>query len=356
MPGAGGFGILLILFFLIISGAILDLYYTYEDPETGERLDFIAALHAVFSLLVFETPLPLPNSWITRLVFFAVPISGILVLGQGLVRLGSSLLSKDLWDQAMASTYKHHTIVCGLGRVGLKVTRWILDLNEEVVIIESDRNNTFIEEVRSWGVPVVIADARRSGVLESVNIKGAESIIPCTSDDLTNLSIALEARRLVPGLKVVLRMFDPHIAENVKHGFDIRTTFSIPDISAPAFAAAATRAPLDHAIAFGDGEERSLLTITKFTLVPESMLVGYTVRQLEVEFDVAIIAHRHDGKFMLHPHDEAVLCAGDRFVASASIAALNKLASLTPPTREYERYLQGRWPLERVRQGDGNGR
>jgi Trk K+ transport system NAD-binding subunit len=345
MPGAGGFGTLLLLFAIIVSCSILDLYLTYENPQTGDRLDFVAAVYAVFALLVFETPLDLPASWITRLVFFAVPISGILVLGQGLVRLGSSLLDKNTWDQAMASTYKDHAIVCGLGRVGLKVTRWLLDLNEEVVVIESNPNGSYIAEVRDWGVPVVIADARRANVLESVNIKEAEAIVPCTSDDLTNLGIALEARRLVPKLKVVLRLFDAHIAENIRHGFDIRTTFSIPDISAPTFAAAATRAPLDHAITFGDGEEQSLLTITKFTLIPESSLVGYTVRQLEDEFDVAVIAHRHEGKFMLHPRDDAILCAGDRFVASASIPALNQLARYTPPTREYERYLQGRWPL-----------
>jgi Trk K+ transport system NAD-binding subunit len=246
----------------------------------------------------------------------------------------------------MASTYKHHAIVCGLGKVGLRVTRWILDLNEEVVVIESEPNNPFLEEVRSWGVPVVIADARRSAVLETVNVKEAESIIPCTSDDLTNLSIALEARRLVPGIKVVLRMFDPHIAQNIRHGFDIHTAFSIPDISAPAFAAAATRAPLDYAFAYGEGPERGLLTITKFTLVPESILVGYTVGQLEDEFEVAIIAQRRAGKFMLHPRDDAVLEAGDRFVASAAIGALNKLASFTPPTRAYDRYLQGRWPIK----------
>jgi Trk K+ transport system NAD-binding subunit len=246
----------------------------------------------------------------------------------------------------MASTYKHHSIVCGLGKVGLKVTRWILDLNEEVVVIESTENNPFIDEVRSWGVPVVIADARRAGVLEAVNIKEAESIVPCTSDDLTNLSIALEARRLVPGIKVVLRMFDPHIAQNIRHGFDIHTAFSIRDISAPAFAAAATRAPLDYAFAYGEGPDRGLLTVTKFTLVPESLLVGYTIGQLEDEFEVAIIAQRRAGKFMLHPRDDAVLQAGDRFVASASIAALNKLASFTPPTREYDRYLKGRWPIK----------
>ena len=346
MPGSRGFGILLLVFAIILVASVIDLYLNYVDPETGKTLDSVGALYAVFALLVFETPLPLPDFWLTRLVFFAIPIAGILVLGQGLLRVGSSLLNKDLWDKAMAATYKDHTIVCGLGKVGVKVTRWILDLDEEAVVIESTKDNPFIEEVRSWGVPVIIADARRVEVLEGVNIQDAESIVPCTSDDLTNLSIALEARRMVPGLKVVLRMFDLRMAENVRDGFDIHTVFSIPDISAPAFAAAATRAPLDHAFAFGEGEDQGILTITTFTLVPESTLVGYAVGDLEDEFEVAIIAKQRNGEFMLHPHDDVILSAGDRFVASASIPALNTLASLTPPTREYSRYLKGRWPIK----------
>lgn len=346
MPGSQGFGLLLIVFFSIVVLSVIDLRQNYIHPETNQRLDTFAAVYAVFALLVFETPLPLPASWITRLVFFAVPISGILVVGQGLVRLGSVFLNKDIWSSAMASTYAEHTIVCGLGKVSLRVVRWILDLNEEVVVVDNRRDNPYLEQVRDWGVPVVIGDARRSEVLEQVGIRVAESIVSGTNDDLTNLSIALRARRLAPNIKVVLRMFDTDMAENVRLGFDIHTAFSIPEIAAPTFAAAATKAPLDHAITYHDGGETGLLTITKFVLVPESPLVGFTVGRLEDEFDVAVIAHRQKGKFTLHPSDEATLLADDRFIVSASIPALNQIARFTPPLREIERYQQGRWPIE----------
>lgn len=349
MPGSGGFGVLLIIFALIIVFGILDLKLNYVNPDTGKRLDTIAAVYAVFALLVFETPFPLPDSWITRIVFFAVPISGVLVLGRGLLRLGSSILDVNMWNRAMASTYKDHIIVCGLGKVSARVVRWILDLNEEVVVIDNRPDNPFLDEVRSWGVPVIIADARRPEILREAGIQEAESIVPCTNDDLTNLSVALEARRLRPSIKVVLRMFDNRMAANLESGFDIHTAFSIPELSAPAFAAAATRAPLDYAFAFGEGKARNLLTITKFTLVEDSILVGYTVGKLEEEFDVAVIAHRKDGKFILHPRDDTVLCVGDRFVLSATIEALNQIASLTPPTRDVDLYQQGRWPIKTIK-------
>ena len=100
---------------------------------------------------------------------------------------------------------------------------------------------------------MIIADARHPEVLKDAGIDSAESIVPCTNDDLVNLSIALEARRLVPGIKVVLRMLDVEMAANVRSGFGIHTAFSIPELSAPAFAAAATKAPLDYAFSFGEG-------------------------------------------------------------------------------------------------------
>jgi voltage-gated potassium channel len=214
-------------------------------------------------------------------------------------------------------------------------------MDEEVVVIESNPTNLYIDEMRHWGVPVIVGDASRPEILQDAAIEYAESIVPCTNDDLINLRIALEARRLVPNIKVVLRMFDVQMAENVRTGFNIHTAFSIPELSAPAFAAAATRAPLDYAFAYGDEAERSLLTITKFTMIEESVLNGYTVERLEEEFSVAVIAYRHQGKFQLHPPNDTVLSAGDRFVLSASIDALKQISQLTPPTREMDRYEKG---------------
>ena len=353
MPGATGFGTLLIIFLAVVVSGVIDLKLNYVHPETGRPLSIVAAIYAVFALLVFETPLPLPESWVTQIVFFAVPISGLLLVGQGLLRVGSTLINVDLWNRAMASTYKDHIIVCGLGKVGFRVVRWVLDLGEEAVVIEKDGDNPFLEEVRSWGVPVIIADTRRPDVLKDAGILEAESIVPCTSDDLINLSTALEARRMRPGIKVVLRMFDNRMAANIETGFDIHTAFSIPDLSAPAFAAAATRAPLDYAFTFEDGTEKSLLTITKFILVEGSVLEGYTIAQLEAEFDVAVIAHRGDGKFTLHPPGDVVLSVGDRFVLSAPISELNQLARLTPPLRDLDLFQQGRWPIK-LRDGERN--
>jgi Trk K+ transport system NAD-binding subunit len=282
-------------------------------------------------LLQFETPLPLPESERTRLIFFLVPVAGVFVLGQGVVGLGRALFDREAWSRAMAETTKRHVVVCGLGQVSIAAIEWLRALGEEVVVVELNSENQLVESARSLGAIVVIGDATRAGTLESAGILKAESIVPCTNSDLVNLEIALEARRLVPDIKIVLRMINSRMAQNVRVGFNIPTALSIAEICAPAFAAAATRAPLDHAFSFGEGANRRLFTITKFTMNAESSVAGIAVGELENHFDVAVIARQKRGAIELHPHDSEKLEPGDTFVVSASLQALEKLAKVVPP-------------------------
>ncbi len=65
--------------------------------------------------------------------------------------------------------------------------------------------------------------------------------LPATDDQLANLEIALDAREINPGIKVVMRMFDVEFARKVEKGFGIHTAFSCSALTAPIFAAAAMR-------------------------------------------------------------------------------------------------------------------
>lgn len=342
MPGSRGFGVLLAIFLTVMAGSVWLMYAGYVNPEDGRSLRPAEAMFAVYSMLTFESVYPLPREWYTAALYFVIPLMGLLVLGHGLVRLGRVLFDREAWEVAMASIYQDHVIVCGLGKVGFRVIRWLRRLGEPVVGIDPAKETRFISEVRRLKVPVVTEDARLSETLIHTGVEAASAIVPCADDDLTNLDIALEARRLNPKIKVVLRLFDDRLAQNIKHGFDIHTAFSTSALSAPAFAAAATRAPVDHAFSFSnvDDENLPLLTISKFTVVPESRLVGRSLEQLEEEFDVAVLLHRHEDKVDVHPSGDAVLAAGDGFVVSAEIEVMTRLAALTPPTKELRRRCQ----------------
>jgi hypothetical protein len=59
---------------------------------------------------------------------------------------------------------------------------------------------------------------------------------------------------------------------------------------------------------------------------------------------VQVLAHRRE-RFDQHPPPDVVLQSGDGFVVSAGPEALDRIACLTPPSRELGRYRQGRWVL-----------
>ena len=334
LPASKGFGTLLVGFAAFCAGSAWALKAGYVNPGDGARLTWVEAGYAVFELLAFQPVIALPARSPLAALFFAVPLAGLLVLGQGLVRLGRAITEREAWERAMASTYHDHVIICGMGQIGYRVAQWLLDLGESVVGVEP-RPSRFVDEVRQLKVPVIEADARLPQVLKEAGVERARSIVPCTDDDLVNLNIGLEARRLNPSIKVVLRIFDDRLAENVRTGFGIHTSFSVTGLGAPAFAAAAMRAPVDYAFSFaGEEGRRTLLTICKFTVAEGSSLAGYTLARIEEEFDVSVLMHRKGAQARIHPPGDAVLGVGDGFVVSAELAALTRLQKLTPATRD----------------------
>ncbi|MGA9348280.1 MAG: TrkA family potassium uptake protein [Anaerolineae bacterium] len=314
---------------LLLGGLILWRFYV--SPETGQRLAFGEALYAVFTLVFFETTIPYPRSGPLQAFFFAVPILGLGVIAEGVIRFGVMLFNKQVrkgeWQVAVASTFRNHIVVCGLGRVGYRVVEQLLRFGEEVVGIDWREESRFVERVREMGVPVIIADAREREALVKAGVPRARALIPCTEDDLTNLAVALDARELKPEIRVVMRMFDAELARKVERGFGIHTAFSTSALAAPAFAAAATQADISHSFYVGD----TLLNVSQLTVQTGSCLVGKTLTQLERELDLSVIMHRGAEGVDLHPAPEIVLAAEDCIVVFASLDTLNRLRQLNQP-------------------------
>ncbi len=316
-----------LLFFVavILLGALV-LEALYVSPETGQRLSYIKAVHAVFSMIFFENTVPFPDHWTLQILFFVVPILGLGLIAEGVVRFGIMLFNKrarrEEWQVAVASTYSRHIVVCGLGKVGYRVVEQLLKFEEEVVGVECNAEGRFVERIQRMGVPVIIADARQIETLVKAGVERACAIVVCTQDDLTNLDIALDARGLNPGIKVVMRMFDGELAKKVEKGFGIHTAFSTSALSAPAFAAAATRAAITHSFYVDD----VLLNVSQIKIQAGSKLVGKGLAELEEELDLSVILYKGREKIDLHPEPRIRLQGDDIIVVFATLEVLHRLS------------------------------
>ncbi len=181
-----------------------------------------------------------------------------------------------------------------------------------------------MEKTKGLGVPIIIADARCSANLIKAGVERADAIIPCSNDELSNLDIALDARELNPGIKVVMRMFDADLARRVEKGFGIHTAFSTSALSAPIFAAAAMRLNIKHSFYLGD----SLLNLSELVVQPESKLIGRTIEMLEMEMEVSVVCYQHGELTDMHPSSDLRLEEGVKLLMLANLETLQKLKKL----------------------------
>ena len=68
--------------------------------------------------------------------------------------------------------------------------------------------------------------------LEEAGIAHAQAILICTNDDLANLEVAVDARRMRPEIRIVVRQFDQQLASKLRAAFNIDYAFSSSALSA----------------------------------------------------------------------------------------------------------------------------
>lgn len=235
-----------------------------------------------------------------------------------------SRLLQTLGRRSVPGGIRDHVIVAGLGAIGYRVALGVKDRGVPVVVIERDEDGRFVTAARAAGIPVVIGDARHGGVLEEVRVTRARALVCATSDDLVNLSTALNGRAVRPDLRVVVRLFDPDFAVRVQRGFSIRFTRSVSQLAGPAFAAAATRSEVIATIPVGD---QRVLLFARLRVPGGSRLEGQLASAVDRVGSRRVLAVADPGSEVARwdfPSDE-ILDAGEEVVVVATRAGLGEL-------------------------------
>jgi Trk K+ transport system NAD-binding subunit len=132
-----------------------------------------------------------------------------------------------------------HVIVCGLGNVGRQIALRLRDAGAEVVGVDLAPSPRALHLAEQAGVRIVVGDARLAAVLHEAGLATARSIVIATANDPINLEIALIADGDDADVRIILRMFNPAIAQQLEAQFPRWTVLSLPDLAAPTLIAAA---------------------------------------------------------------------------------------------------------------------
>jgi Trk K+ transport system NAD-binding subunit len=194
-----------------------------------------------------------------------------------------------------------HVVLIGLGSVGMRVLTGLLAAHRDVVVVEADDDGRFVSQARALGAPVVIGDATLPQTLDLVNLDAARSVAVMTSNDLTNLEIALALRDRLerPGggrrRPLVLRLFDRGLAESVERSFGFRHVRSTSALAAPWFVGAALG--LDVLDTFYVEQQPFLLA--RLTVAAGGGLDGSSMQQLSARTRVIALDRARGG--LEHP-------------------------------------------------------
>ena len=266
---------------LILAVVVLVLLGGYCFQEFEEGYTYARGCYIAYCLLFMEhVTETVPEHWFLRTLYVIMPVLGLVIILDGILRFSYHVLRREEtgkeWVSAVAKTLSDHVILCGLGKMGLRVLEQLLYLGEQVIVLEKDPQCPHLTFARRHKVPVLIGNGREEGIFDDLNGAQAKSIILATDDDLANLEMALDARQVKGDIRVVLRMFDQELASKIRDSFDIHLALSTAALSAPLFATSSS----DRSIVSSFYVDGQLLVAADLVVNPGSKLAGQEIRRV----------------------------------------------------------------------------
>jgi Trk K+ transport system NAD-binding subunit len=252
------------------------------------------------TLAFFQPAVPFPSEWYLQIFFFIMPVVGLGILAQGMTEFGVMLFNRRArgkeWEMAVASTYNHHVVLVGLGHLGFRVVKQLIELGQDVVVIELAPDPDLLNQVRLLNVPVIEDDGTRETVLAGAGAARARAIILCTQNDNLNLRMALKARSLNPKIEVVMRIFDDEFAASLQSQFGFYA-MSATSMAAPVFAAVAAHVDITPPITIAGAPH----IMGHIQVSARARLCGQTVHEIEEKYRISIILLCKGNQRNFHP-------------------------------------------------------
>lgn len=300
---------------LALVQAVGTLLYLAVSPDVldGRQPTLLRAVYAAWMAL-FAQPVGSPaECWYIAALAAIYPVIGFIILGEGIVRFALLMISRRQgekeWTMVTASTYRNHVILCGLGHLGYRILQQLVQAGVPVVAIEKDADGRFVAQARETQTPILIRDMKEDQAIIDAGIRHARSIIIATNDDLANLEVALDARKMNPGVHILLRMFDQQVAAKLSGAMTIDTAFSASSLAAPIVAAMSQQAQiLGHYTIAGVPHVTAQVSVGV-----DSHLVGHTIADVERDHGAHVLAHNPTSAGQI-PSPTGVLVPGDMLV------------------------------------------
>jgi Trk K+ transport system NAD-binding subunit len=319
---------------LVILGTAFIFHLRYNQVRPGgenyEYLTYIKAVYAVINMTFFQlTYADMPPGDELDIFAVIVPIVGLIFftfLGLKIVRFIRIAFVRNErgqeWQEAVVkSTVKNHIILCGLGRVGYRVARQLLLEYDQPLVGIEETPSSLVDELMALDLPVILGDAENEEVLKKAGIERAKTVVVCTNKELVNLAIAFRVHELNRRARIILRLFEDEIVEDIKTSFKVDVVISRSAVAALSFTYAAIGGEILETFQLG---ERAYV-LTRVPIGWHSPILGHTVAEVAEAQDVTVVCYNCGRTFTIEPDPATILQAGDNLFIFTTVQRLMPL-------------------------------
>lgn len=223
-----------------------------------------------------------------------------------------------------------HVIVCGWGRVGSAIARFLRADAAEVVVVDNS-----VPRLDTVGGPYVLGDATDEDVLRAAGIDRAKVLITALNADADNLYVTLTGRSMRPDLFIVSRAASkPAVAKLHQAGAD--RVVDPQDIGGARMAALALQPHVAEFLDVVMHEGRLDFRLEEVEIAVGSPLAGQTLRSARIHdlTGTLVLAMREPGAaFRTNPSPTAEIVAGEVLIVIGDADQVSRLRDLAQSTQ-----------------------
>jgi CPA2 family monovalent cation:H+ antiporter-2 len=155
---------------------------------------------------------------------FIIPFNGRIAryISKEYLKNSEKLVNKI---EASSEDFSNHVIICGYGRGGQYLGRFLKEENISFIAIDMDLNR--VNDAANAGEKVMYGDASRRVVLRAAGIERAKALVIAYSDDRSSLKVINVIREIYPDLPVIVRTRDESSIQQLQ---DAGATDVVPEV------------------------------------------------------------------------------------------------------------------------------
>jgi voltage-gated potassium channel len=233
------------------------------------------------------------------------------------------LVRRRRMDRDIASM-SDHVIICGWGRVGREVARFLAQVGRSVVVVDRDE-----QRLADIPHPYVLGDVTDDQTLMEAGIERASTLVGALDTDTDNLFVTVASRSMRPDLQIIARARNEASEPKLRRAGADRVV-NPQQLGGDRMASFVTQ---PHVVDFVDvvmHDGTLEFRLEDFEVSSASGVVGDTLSSAQLRSNtgaLVLAVRRPDGSFLTNPSPEIVISAGDVLIGVGTAEQLKALAA-----------------------------